>query len=125
MPDPLESLGRRIAKLPSEPPKSMRERVRENPGSAMGAGAIAIALLSAIPGIIGAVKSPADPELKAKVDVLEADRIRRAVEAPGAAAVEQARDDARTKELDQIRARIRDLEARCPAEVVMPNRAPR
>lgn len=125
MPDPLESLGRRIAKLPSDPPKSIRERVRENPGGAMGASALVVAVLAAVPGIIAALKSPADPELKAKVDVLEADRIRRAVEAPGAEQVERARDDARTKELDAIRNRLRNLEARCPAEVVMPNRAPR
>jgi hypothetical protein len=124
MPD-LEKLGRRIAKLPSDPPpKSIRERVESNSG-ALGIGAIATALIAAIPGIVASFRQPTDPQVKADVEILKAKALAAEMAEPGKQAVDRAKRQELQDQIDRLSARIRDLDQRFPSVKPDPDRAPR
>lgn len=71
------------------------------------------------------MRAPSDPELKIKVDVLEAERLREIREQPYKDARAEAVEAERQKELERLRVLIRDLDQRCPPVIANPSRAPR
>ncbi len=110
----------------SDPPRpSLRASAEKHGPTALVSLVVALLGGGGVTALVSAFRTPADPEVKIRVDILEAERLQAIKSKPYEDAREEAREAERKRELEQLRGLIRDLDARCPVIRPDPDRQPR